>query len=151
MPKEIMDKFIAEHPEVEWVNLQQEGGYLTSDLWVDTADKVQALDAVISVDSAIAHIAGSVGVPVANLIGGEKLSCWRWYPKLNTTYWYDTMITVWFDKWEDGLKEALTKLTKEKLCNAVDTTGNKGKTKTTTRARPAGTATNNKRGAGRKI
>ena len=151
MPKEIMDKFITEHPEVEWVNLQQEGGYLTSDLWVDTADKVQALDAVISVDSAIAHIAGSVGVPVANLIGGEKLSCWRWYPKLNTTYWYDTMITVWFDKWEDGLKEALTKLTKEKLCNAVDTTGNKGKTKTTTRARPAGTATNNKRGAGRKI
>ena len=151
MPKEIMDKFIAEHPEFDWVNLQEGGGYLTSDLWIDTADKVQALDGVISVDSAIAHIAGSVGVPVANLIGQGKLSCWRWYPALETTYWYDSMKTVWFEKWEDGLNEALKHFKKEQVCNAVNDTGNKGKTKTTTRTRPTGTAGNNKRGTGRKI
>jgi hypothetical protein len=151
MPKQIMDDFIAKHPEFEWVNLQQDGGYLTSDLWVDTADKVQALDGVISVDSAIAHIAGSVGVPVANLIGGEKLSCWRWYPKGETTYWYDTMKTVWFEKWEDGLKEALKHFKKGQVCDVVNDTGNKGKTKTTTRARPVRTAGDNKRGTRRKI
>ena len=151
MPKEIMLNFIKEHPEFNWVSLQQDEGYITSDLWVDTADKVQALDGVISVDSAIAHIAGSVGVPVANLIGQGKLSCWRWYPALETTYWYDSMKTVWFEKWEDGLKEAIKHFKKEQVCNVVNDTGNKGKTKTTTRARPAGTTGNNKRGAGRKI
>jgi hypothetical protein len=151
MPKEIMDKFISEHPEFEWVNLQQEGGYLTSDLWVDTADKVQALDGVISVDSAIAHIAGSVGVPVANLIGGEKLSCWRWYPKGETTYWYDTMKTVWFDKWEDGLNEALKHFQRGEPCNAIDVNRDKRPTKTNTRGRTAGATRSNKRGASRDV
>ena len=143
MPKEIMLNFIKEHPEFDWVSLQQDEGYLTSDLWVDTADKVQALDGVISVDSAIAHIAGSVGVPVANLIGQGKLSCWRWYPALETTYWYDSMKTVWFEKWEDGLKEAIKHFKTKEVKNAVDPSRDKGKTKTDTRVRPV-RATRNK-------
>ena len=143
MPKEIMLNFIKEHPEFDWVSLQQDEGYLTSDLWIDTADKVQALDGVISVDSAIAHIAGSVGVPVANLIGQGKLSCWRWYPALETTYWYDTMKTVWFEKWEDGLKEAIKHFKVKEVKNAVDASRDKGKTKTDTRVRPV-RATRNK-------
>jgi len=107
MPKEIMMKFIKQHPEFDWVSLQQDEGYLTSKRWVDTADIIQQLDGVISVDSAIAHCAGSVGTPVANLIGQEKLSCWRWYPKGEKTYWYDSMKTVWFNTWEEGLEKAL--------------------------------------------
>lgn len=107
MPKETMMQFIKQHPEFDWVSLQQDEGYLTSKRWVDTADIIQSLDGVISVDSAIAHCAGSVGTPVANLIGQEKLSCWRWYPKGEKTYWYDSMKTVWFDTWEEGLEKAI--------------------------------------------
>jgi hypothetical protein len=111
MPKELMDNFIKQHPEFDWVSLQQGDGFITSDKWSDTADQIQTLDGVISVDSAIAHCAGSVGVPVANLIGQERLACWRWYPKGEKTYWYDSMKTVWFDTWTEGLEEALKHFT----------------------------------------
>jgi hypothetical protein len=107
MPQETMLQFIEQHPEFDWVSLQEGEGFLTSKYWSDTANQIQTLDGVISVDSAIAHCAGSVGVPVVNLIGQEQLSCWRWYPKGETTYWYDSMKTVWFDKWEQGLDKAL--------------------------------------------
>lgn len=107
MPKEIMDKFIKQHPEFDWISLQQDEGFITSKRWADTANLIQTLDGVISVDSAIAHCAGSVGTPVVNLIGQEKLSCWRWYPKGEKTYWYDSMKTVWFDTWEEGLDKAV--------------------------------------------
>lgn len=151
MPRDIMENFIKAHPEFEWVNLQQDAGVITSDLWSDTADIVQKLDGVISVDSAIAHIAGSVGVPVANLIGQEKYSCWRWYPKGEKTYWYDTMKTVWFKTWEEGLKEAIKHFKTEEICNALNTGGNKVPTKTNTRGRAAGTTRSNKRGPSRDV
>ena len=108
MPKEVMLQFIEQHPEFDWVSLQEDEGFITSKRWSDTADQIQTLDGVISVDSAIAHCAGSVGVPVANLIGQERWSCWRWFPKGDTTYWYDSMKTVWFDTWTEGLEKALT-------------------------------------------
>jgi len=107
IPLEIMSRFIREHPEFDWVSLQEKEGFLTSPYWSDTADQLQTLDGVISVDSGIAHCAGSVGVPVVNLIGKDKLACWRWYPKGENTYWYDSMKTVWFDTWEEGLNKAI--------------------------------------------
>jgi hypothetical protein len=107
IPLEIMSRFIREHPEFDWVSLQEKGGLITSPYWSDTADILQTLDGVISVDSGIAHCAGSVGVPVVNLIGKDKLACWRWYPKGENTYWYDSMKTVWFDTWEEGLNKAI--------------------------------------------
>jgi hypothetical protein len=107
IPLEIMSRFIREHPEFDWVSLQEKEGFLTSPYWSNTADQLQTLDGVISVDSGIAHCAGSVGVPVVNLIGKDKLACWRWYPKGENTYWYDSMKTVWFDTWEEGLNKAI--------------------------------------------
>jgi hypothetical protein len=130
MPKEIMDKFIKQHPEFDWVSLQQDEGYLTSKRWVDTADIIQSLDGVISVDSAIAHCAGSVGTPVANLIGQEKLSCWRWYPKGEKTYWYDSMKTVWFDTWEEGLEKALQHFEQPKKVKKDGTNNTRSKRQT---------------------
>ena len=114
IPKELMDNFIKQHPEFDWVSLQQNDGFITSKYWSDTADKIQTLDGVISVDSAIAHCAGSVGVPVANLVGQEQLACWRWYPKGNTTCWYDSMKTIWFNTWTEGLEEAVKHFKVEK-------------------------------------
>jgi hypothetical protein len=114
IPKELVDNFIKQHPEFDWVSLQQGDGFIESNRWSNTADQIQTLDGVISVDSAIAHCAGSVGVPVANLVGQEQLACWRWYPKGNTTCWYDSMKTIWFNTWTEGLEEAVKHFKVEK-------------------------------------
>jgi tetratricopeptide (TPR) repeat protein len=55
----------------------------------DTARIIQSFDLVICCDTAIAHVAGSVGVPVWDLIrfGPD----WRWPKKESTTHWYDSM------------------------------------------------------------
>lgn len=113
IPKDYVDDFIARHKEVDFVSLQLGEGFLDSTNWVDTADKIQTLDAVISVDSAIAHCAASVGVPTYNLIGDETMACWRWYPIGEKTYWYDSMTTVWWDNyadWDTGLEKAFSYL-----------------------------------------
>jgi ADP-heptose:LPS heptosyltransferase len=113
IPKEVVDKFVLRHPEYDFVSLQIGEGFLDSFKWVDTADKIQTLDAVISVDSAIAHCAASVGVKTLNLIGDESMACWRWYPVAEKTYWYDNMTTVWWDNysdWDTGLEKAVSYL-----------------------------------------
>lgn len=111
IPKDIVTEFIASHPEYDFVSLQLGEGFIDSKIWSDTADKIQTLDAVLSVDSAIAHCSASVGVKTINLVGDETMACWRWYPKGETTYWYDTMTTVWWDNysdWETGLEKAIS-------------------------------------------
>lgn len=117
IPKDIVDEFVASHPEIDFVSLQLGEGFIDSLKWADTADKIQTLDYVISVDSAIAHCAASVGVRTLNLIGDETMACWRWYPVGETTYWYDTMTTIWWDNysdWETGLEKALTYINVDK-------------------------------------
>jgi len=58
--------------------------------FVDTAALMGHLDLVISADSAIAHLAGALGVPVwmANPIGRTD---WRWLLDREDTPWYPTM------------------------------------------------------------
>jgi hypothetical protein len=54
-----------------------------------TAAAVQALDLVISVDTAVAHVAGALGKPVWVLIpdGND----WRWLHERQDSPWYPTM------------------------------------------------------------
>lgn len=52
----------------------------------DTAAYVQHLDLVISVDTAVAHLAGALGKPVWILLPNPAE--WRWYPYADTTPWY---------------------------------------------------------------
>jgi len=132
IPLEIMSRFIREHPEFDWVSLQEKGGLITSPYWSATADILQTLDGVISVDSGIAHCAGSVGVPVVNLIGKDKLACWRWYPKGENTYWYDSMKTVWFDTWEEGLNKAIQYFQQPKKVKKDGTNNTRSKRQTKT-------------------
>ncbi len=56
IPKDIVDDFVARHPEFDFVSLQLGEGFLDSPVWTATADKLQTLDAVISVDSARCNI-----------------------------------------------------------------------------------------------
>jgi ADP-heptose:LPS heptosyltransferase len=56
---------------------------------LDTAALVANLDLVISVDTAVAHLAGALGKPVwlLNRFGSE----WRWGLAREDTPWYPTM------------------------------------------------------------
>jgi ADP-heptose:LPS heptosyltransferase len=55
----------------------------------DTAALIEQLDLVISVDTAIAHLAGALGKPVWLLNRFD--SCWRWLISRSDSPWYPTM------------------------------------------------------------
>ena len=57
--------------------------------FLDTAALVRNLDLVISVDTAVAHLAGALGVPVwlLNRCGGD----WRWGSDAEQCAWYPSM------------------------------------------------------------
>ena len=57
--------------------------------WQDFADAAAALsamDAVISVDTAMAHLAGALGKPVYML--SRYNACWRWLDNAPVSFWY---------------------------------------------------------------
>lgn len=55
----------------------------------DTAAVITNLDLVISVDTAVAHIAGAMGKPVWVLL--PEVPDWRWLRKRSDTPWYPSM------------------------------------------------------------
>jgi Flp pilus assembly protein TadD len=57
--------------------------------WADTAALVANLDVVISVDTAVAHLAGAMGKRVLMLDRWDH--CWRWPQDGVKTPWYPTM------------------------------------------------------------
>lgn len=86
-------------PHVQWVWLQygeplpssHEGANtveqpdLSGD-WLDTARLLESLDAVVSVDTAVAHLAGAMGLPVFVLV--PFAPDWRWGLGHETCAWY---------------------------------------------------------------
>jgi tetratricopeptide (TPR) repeat protein len=57
--------------------------------FADTAALIENLDLVISVDSAVAHLAGALGKPV--WLMNRFASCWRWLLERLDSPWYPTM------------------------------------------------------------
>jgi rfaE bifunctional protein nucleotidyltransferase chain/domain len=55
----------------------------------NTAAAIQALDLIVTCDSAVAHLAGALGVPV--WIPLSALADWRWLRDREDTPWYPTM------------------------------------------------------------
>lgn len=87
---------------IAWVNLQKDRGLCAPEGLVppvlndptaelsnfdDTAALISALDLVIAVDTAVAHLAAQLGKPTWLLSWGE----WRWLPNRVDTPWYPTM------------------------------------------------------------
>jgi hypothetical protein len=59
------------------------------DDFADTAAAVQALDLVITVDTAVAHLAGALGVPV--WVALPVAADWCWLRARDDSRWYPTM------------------------------------------------------------
>ncbi len=62
------------------------------DDFADTAAAVANLDLVISVDTAVVHLAGAMGRPVWTLL--PQVADWRWLIKREDSPWYPTMRLV---------------------------------------------------------
>jgi hypothetical protein len=81
--------------------------------WDDTARLVRSLDLVITVDTAVAHLAGALGRPVWLL--NREHGCWRWGASGDASHWYPSMrlfrqVTDWDDvvaRVKVGLKAGL--------------------------------------------
>ena len=87
-------------PDIEWVCVQKEG---VEDLrrvgwgmeipglesFTSTQTVLEGLDLIITVDTAIAHLAGAMGMPVWTFI--QFSSDWRWGMEADNTLWYPSM------------------------------------------------------------
>jgi Flp pilus assembly protein TadD len=98
-------RLLGQVPGVAWVSLQKTEGSApvarssapfelldwTSELldFVDTAALIDNLDLVITVDTAVAHLAGAMGKPVWVLL--LYAPDWRWMLDRNDLPWYPTM------------------------------------------------------------
>lgn len=54
--------------------------------WKDTASAIEAMDVIVTTDSANGHMAGALGKPTLLLV--NKTPCWRWMASRQTTPWY---------------------------------------------------------------
>lgn len=119
MTADVAEKFYKKlKKQYDVVSLQIQPDFMPSYLdgkdWLDTAKKLAALDAIVSVDTAVAHLGGALGVRTINLIGAEQYAGWFYFPSQSpTTPWYDSMELIWYEpftNWEAGLNEALKRL-----------------------------------------
>lgn len=93
---------------VQWVNLQlgrppPHAGMidLMPDVqdFADTAGIVASLDAVVSVDTSVVHLAGGLGKTV--LLLDRMDNCWRWLSDRTDSPWYPALTIVRQTRWGD--------------------------------------------------
>ena len=102
MPFETMCDLIRRNPTHEWVNLQVECGEESANVleslgvkrypgairnFADTAALIHHMDVVISVDTAIAHLAGALGRPTWIPLNWYSTD-WRWLLNRDSSPWY---------------------------------------------------------------
>jgi len=87
-------------PGIAWVSLQYGRAALPGTIdamdgvrdLADTAAIVAGLDGVVSVDTAVAHLAASLGTPVVLLDRFD--SCWRWLSERSDSPWYPGVLRI---------------------------------------------------------
>lgn len=105
IPMQLLEGLLTEHPDVSWVSVQwgDDEGRLMKQTWAaavqacgqslsdvaDLADVIADLDLLITIDSAPAHLAGALGVPVWTLL--TQPCSWRWGLDSNQTDLYRSM------------------------------------------------------------
>jgi hypothetical protein len=80
--------------------------------FLDSAAVISQLDLVITVDTAVAHLAAGIGVPTWVLSRFD--SCWRWLKERDDSPWYPGVLRLFHQEtrgdWTDCLSEVLTAL-----------------------------------------
>lgn len=104
MPFDEVLHLVQTNPQYQWINLQADAtddeervladlgvtrfpGAITS--FADTAALMMHLDVVISVDTAVAHLAGALGRPTWIMLSQFALD-WRWLLDRDSSPWYTT-------------------------------------------------------------
>jgi ADP-heptose:LPS heptosyltransferase len=85
--------------------------------FADTAALISNLDLVISVDTAVAHLAGGLGKPVWLL--APHVSDWRWPPDRDDSAWYPTMRVFRQPRsgwWDEVIERVANKLNHPPCC-----------------------------------
>ncbi len=99
MPQQRLES-LREVPGVVWVSLQKGAaapGWMFDPMppvldFADTAAIIAQLDAVVAVDTAVAHLAGGLGKQV--LLMDRYDSCWRWLTGREDSAWYPNLRIV---------------------------------------------------------
>ncbi len=109
-------------PNIEWYLLQLDNKQNYSDYGIiditdkltdfsETASLIMSLDAVVAIDSAVAHLAGALNKKVFVL--SRMDGCWRWGCKGETTIWYSSAVVIrqtsWLC-WKGAVQELVDKL-----------------------------------------
>jgi len=84
--------------------------------FADTAAAIRTLDLVISVDTAVAHLAGALGVPVWVLLPDR--ADWRWLLGRSDSPWYPTMCL--FRQKTDGGWGGVVEEVRDALCRHIE-------------------------------
>ena len=104
MPFEDVVRMIENNPQYEWINLQCDAtpeeeaklielgvktfpGRIQS--FAETAALIMHMDVVVSVDTAVAHLAGALGRPLWLMLNKYSTD-WRWLLDRDSSPWYST-------------------------------------------------------------
>ncbi|MFB9158607.1 tetratricopeptide repeat protein [Chromobacterium violaceum] len=99
-PTDVERQWLLEHGVAEW------GSQLGD--FADSAALLAELDGLVAVDTAMAHLAGALGLPCRLLLAGEHVD-WRWGRDGEATPWYDS-VRLQRQRRGEGWRETIARL-----------------------------------------